>query len=53
MSRMGRAVLWVQENGLEEDPNALRKYLEHLEKEKDVRSKDIRPKEKEKTRDNS
>ena len=43
MSKMGRAVLWVQENGLENDPDALKKYIEHLKKQeskKDGNSKD-------------
>lgn len=34
MSRMGSAVQWVQENGLENDPKALQKYLTYLEKVK-------------------
>lgn len=33
MSKMGRAVLWVQENGLQDDPAALGKYKIHLTKE--------------------
>jgi hypothetical protein len=41
MSKMGRAVLWVQENGLEDDPKALSKYTIHLteENERNIRSK--------------
>jgi hypothetical protein len=35
MSKMGRAVFWVQENRLEKDPDALKKYIEHLKKEEE------------------
>ena len=31
---MGRAVLWIQENGLSHDPSALQKYVVHINKEK-------------------
>jgi len=37
MSRMGEAALWVRENGLEKDPNALTKYLEW----KYIKSKEV------------
>jgi hypothetical protein len=30
MSKMGAAALWVQENGLQNDPKALQKYIKHL-----------------------
>lgn len=53
MSNMGRAVLWVQENGLEGHPDALKLYLEHLEKEKDVRSRNTETKGKQDVRNNS
>lgn len=54
MSRMGRAVLWVQENGLEDDPDALKKYLEYLDKKKsDVRTENTESKTGEEVRDNS
>lgn len=39
MSKMGRAVLWVQENGLQGDPNALSKYLEYLKKQDELRAR--------------
>jgi hypothetical protein len=29
---MGSAVQWVQENGLQDDPKALQKYIIYLEK---------------------
>ena len=29
MSKMGQAVQWIQEQGLENDPDALKKYLEY------------------------
>jgi hypothetical protein len=46
MSNMGRAVLWIQQNGLESHPDALKLYLEHLEKEKaNARSRNIKTKE--------
>ena len=35
MSKMGRAVFWIQENRLENDPDALKKYIEHLKKEEE------------------
>jgi hypothetical protein len=31
MSKIGRAVQWIQENDLENDPQALTKYIEHQE----------------------
>ena len=34
MSKMGRAYQWVRENGLQNDPNALNKYIVHLEEKK-------------------
>lgn len=30
MSRMGSAVQWVHENGLEDDPKALQKYIIYM-----------------------
>lgn len=30
MSKMGSAVQWVQENGLENDPKALQKYIIYI-----------------------
>jgi len=33
MSKMGRAVLWVQENGLKDDPAALSKYINQKDKD--------------------
>lgn len=55
MSRMGRAVLWVQENGLEDDLDALKKYLEYLDKKKesDARTENTESKTGEEVRDNS
>jgi hypothetical protein len=38
MSKMGRAYEWVQENGLENDPEALAKYIKHLAEKGDVNS---------------
>ncbi len=38
MSKMGRAYEWVQENGLENDPDALAKYIKHLTEKGDVNS---------------
>ena len=38
MSKMGRAYEWVQENGLENDPDALAKYIKHLAEKGDVNS---------------
>ena len=35
MSRMGDAVLWVHENGLQDDPDALSKYIAYLNKVKE------------------
>jgi len=52
MSKMGRAVQWVQENGLENHPDALGKYIEHLNKKKNGNSKDNKSKEQENTGDN-
>jgi hypothetical protein len=37
---MGRAVLWVQENGLQGDPDALKKYIKYLNMRK-VTKKDV------------
>jgi hypothetical protein len=51
MSKMGRAVLWVQENGLEGDPNALSKYLEYKKKQDELRTRRENAKQR-KTRDN-
>lgn len=34
MSKMGRAVFWIQENELQDDPNALTLYVDHLKKQK-------------------
>ena len=34
MSRMGRAVEWVQENGLQGHPEALKMYVKHLKQQK-------------------
>ena len=51
MSKMGRAVLWVQENGLEGDPNALKKYLEYKKKQDELRTRREKSKQR-KTRDN-
>lgn len=48
MSKMGRAVLWVQENGLEGDPNALRKYLEYLKKQDELRARKNKTQERKK-----
>ena len=39
MSKMGRAAQWVQENGLENDPDALKKYTEHLAKQEKTKLK--------------
>jgi hypothetical protein len=38
MSKMGRAVLWVQERGLQDDPKALSKYINYLETMKKIRN---------------
>lgn len=32
MSKMGQAVLWIQENGLQGNPDALKEYIKHLSK---------------------
>lgn len=54
MSRMGSAVQWVQENGLENDPKALQKYLIYLNKIKeDAHRKDTKVKEQPRVRNNS
>ena len=29
MSKMGHAVQWIQENGLKNDPDALKKYIKY------------------------
>ena len=53
MSKMGRAVQWVQENGLQDHPEALTKYIEHLSKQKnnDGGSEQERTEESESSRD--
>jgi hypothetical protein len=33
MSKMGRAVEWVQDNGLEGNPDALKMYIKHLKQQ--------------------
>lgn len=33
MSKMGRAVLWIQENGLQHDKTALQKYVVYINKQ--------------------
>jgi len=33
MSKMGRAVQWVQEKGLEGHPDALKMYIKHLKQQ--------------------
>ena len=55
MSKMGRAVQWVQENGLQDHPEALTKYIEHLNKQKnnDGRSEQDRTKGSESSGDSS
>lgn len=50
---MGKAVLWVQENGLENDPDALKKYIIHLNKKENGHSKNTKPKESEDSGDSS
>lgn len=39
MSKMGRAVQWIQENSLENDPDALKKYTEYLAKQEKAKLK--------------
>lgn len=33
MSKMGSAVVWIQDNNLQDDPDALVKYVEHKKKQ--------------------
>ena len=40
MSKMGRAVFWIQEQGLENDKSALQKYVVYTNKQKKKIEKD-------------
>lgn len=42
MSKMGRAVLWIQENGLQNDKSALQKYVVHINKTKKKNEKNTK-----------
>ena len=39
MSKMGHAVQWIQENNLQNDPNALEKYIKHGHTEYKIKQK--------------
>jgi hypothetical protein len=40
MSKMGRAIFWIQEQGLEQDKSALQKYVVYANKTKKKNEKD-------------